>query len=112
MQHLTWSLDLLKGNRFEPTDKELNRNSGRDGDKKIPDQDDYISDDRKGKSSARTRNGRKLLADSENDDDDDSDDEMSDFIVESDEDEQEKDARRSLTKRLGKKCVHLIFGFG
>jgi len=34
---------------------------------------------------------------------------MSDFIVESDEDEEEKDARRALKKRLGKKRANVIF---
>lgn len=53
--------------------------------------------------SRRTESGncRKLA---ENDDDDD----LSDFIVQSDEDENEKDESRALKKRLGKQRVHVV----
>lgn len=42
------------------------------------------------------------------DSNDEDDDDMSDFIVESDEDEEEKDARRILKKRLGKRAEPIL----
>lgn len=51
----------------------------------------------------RKRKPAKRILDSDVEDDDDFDNDLSDFIVESGEDEEEKDARRALKKRLGKR---------
>jgi len=61
----------------------------------------------KGKAKALTRPKRSaigLRTQIESDDDDD----MSDFIVESDKDEDEKDARRAIKQRLRKKRVNIV----
>ena len=70
--------------------------------------DDAYDPKGKGKASTRSKNPasrRRTIAES----DDEGDEDMSDFIVESDEDEEEKDARRVLKKRLGKKRANVIF---
>ncbi|KAF4616900.1 hypothetical protein D9613_008762 [Agrocybe pediades] len=105
---------------FEPTDAELNPDATKDGDDDMSDVEEYAPGDRKGKGKAkaiasarRSGRARRNIAESDDDGDDvmksDSeaeagaeDDDMSDFIVESDEDEEEKDARRAFKRRLGK----------
>jgi len=87
------------------------------------DDDDAPPRDRKGKgeSKAPTKpcsNTRRTFVESDDegddvnysgsDEEDNSDDDMSDFIVRSDEDEEEKDARHALKKRVGKNRAHLI----
>jgi hypothetical protein len=70
----------------------------------------------KGKAKPKTmRRARRLVLDSDDiivseaeSDDEQIDDDMSDFIVESDEDEGEKDARRGLKKRLGKRKAIVV----
>uniref|UniRef100_A0A8H8CFK2 Uncharacterized protein n=1 Tax=Psilocybe cubensis TaxID=181762 RepID=A0A8H8CFK2_PSICU len=82
---------LFSRQAFEPTDKELDPDIESDVEECVPKRDKG-----KGKATARP-------AESDSDDDD-----MSDFIVQSDEDEEEKDARRALKKRLGKKRANII----
>ena len=103
------AIKLFTRSAFEPTDKELDPNSGSDSDIEVvsDDSDDYFPSQMKGKgkTARRAGNRRKLLA---NSGDYDSADDMSDFIVDSDEDEEEKDARRATKNRLGKKRAHVI----
>ena len=100
------SRKLFARSAFEPTDKELDPNSGSDSDIEVvsDDSNDYFPSEMKGKgkTARRARNCRKLLVDY------DSTDDMSDFIVDSDEDEEGKDARLAMKNRLGKKRVHVI----
>jgi hypothetical protein len=91
---------------FEPTDADLDPTvvKPEDGDDTdIPDISDVFEDAikvSKGKGKAKKRARR--IVDSEDDSEGGLDSEMEDFIVHSDEDEAEKDARRA-EKRLGKK---------
>jgi hypothetical protein len=93
---------------FEPTDADLDPTvvKPEDGDDTdIPDISDVFEDAikvSKGKGKAKKRARR--IVDSEDDSEGGLDSEMEDFIVHSDEDEAEKDARRA-EKRLGKKRV-------
>ncbi|KIJ63774.1 hypothetical protein HYDPIDRAFT_155277 [Hydnomerulius pinastri MD-312] len=96
---------------FEPTDDELSENSSSrraahdDSDVEMLEVSELIRHDRKGKGRATKRLRKKrYMMDSDDDDDDD----MSDFIVENGEDEDEKDARRDLKKRLQKKRKMVI----
>jgi hypothetical protein len=61
---------------------------------------------KKGRGKAKTRFTKRI---EESDEDyDDSDNSLSDFVVESDEDEEEKDARRELKQKLARnKCIVL-----
>ncbi|KAF9527621.1 SNF2 family N-terminal domain-containing protein [Crepidotus variabilis] len=107
---------LFSRSAFEPTNKELNGLFTDDGDidmsaddeghQDSDEDDDTVYDPKgKGKAPARPRMARrKAFVVS----DDDEDDDMSDFIVESDEDEEAKDARRAIKERLGKKRAHII----
>lgn len=95
---------------FEPTDAELPgddlagiKPEGLD-DEDMP---KIIEDTAKGKGKARKRSARRIV-DSEDDTEGELDSDMEDFIVQSDEDESEKDARRTERKRLGKKKAVVI----
>jgi hypothetical protein len=62
------------------------------------------------KNKGKVTDGYKHAVDGRNwvETDENGDDDMSDFIVQSDEDEEAKDARRSLKKHLGKRRVNVV----
>jgi len=99
---------------FEPTDAEL-QDSGTaadDSDDDMIDVADVFNVKGKGKKArakpvVRSKRAALQILDSDDINLDD-DDEMSDFIVQSDEDEEEKDVRRSLKNRLGKRRAIVI----
>jgi hypothetical protein len=90
---------------FEPTDADLDPTIVKPEDEEdsdVLDVSDIFEDAvkvTKGKAKRRTRR----IVDSEDDSEGELDSEMEDFIVHSDEDEADKDARRAEKKRLGKK---------
>jgi len=92
---------------FEPTDADLDPTIVKPEDEEdsdILDVSDIFEDAvkvTKGKGKAKRRTRR--IVDSEDDSEGELDSEMEDFIVHSDEDEADKDARRAEKKRLGKK---------
>ena len=92
---------------FEPTDTDLDPTIVKpegDDDDDILDVSDIFEDafrGTKGKGKAKKRSRR--IVDSEDDSEGEMDIEMEDFIVHSDEDEADKDARRAEKKRSGKK---------
>lgn len=92
---------LFSRSAFEPTDKDLDPSLGTDIG--IAFDDDDILSHKKGKGKTAVTAGRKMLAESEYEGDDNPDDDLSDFIVQTDEDEDEKDATKVLQKRFGKK---------
>jgi len=86
-------------------DKALDQ-SNADGDVEMNLDENGASRKNKGKVTEKYKeavDGRNWVQDDENGDDD-----MSDFIVQSDEDEEAKDARRSLKKHLGKRRVIVV----
>lgn len=85
---------------FEPSDKELADGSEAEDSEDMPELSDIFEDAVKGKAKKRTI---RRVVDSEDDSEGELDSEMEDFIVHSDEDEEEKDARRAQRKRKGKK---------
>ena len=126
-------MKLFSREAFEPTDKELDPNAQDDEDGESitmisDDEDETPTYDPKGKRKAlpkpskfrRKAHPAFVESDDEGDDvsisgsdeEDDDNDDMSEFIVESDEDEEVKDARRALRlknkKRLGKRRLHVI----
>lgn len=92
---------------FEPTDADLDPTTVKPEDTvndEVLDVSDIFEDavkSTRGKGKAKRRVRR--IVDSEDDSEGELDSEMEDFIVRSDEDEAEKDARRAEKKRLGKK---------
>jgi len=92
---------------FEPTDAELDPTTVKpegDGDDDILDMSDIFEDAFKGtKGKGKAKKCSRRIVDSEDDSEGEMDSEMEDFIVHSDEDEADKDARRAEKKRLGKK---------
>jgi len=96
---------------FEPSDAELAGETDSTGikpenfdDDDIP---DIFEDVIKGKGKAKKRMTRRIV-DSEDDTEGELDSDIEDFIVQSDEDEVEKDAQRAERKRLGKKKAVVI----
>lgn len=98
---------------FEPTDKDLAGDADEESDIEMTDVKPAKATSKgKGKAKAKRpvrKTAKAIVLDSsdidgdETEEDDDAyDSELSDFIVGSDEDEEEKDARRSMKKRLGK----------
>lgn len=90
---------------FEPTDAELAEKSGIRSEGLVDENMSEIFEDTvKVKGKAKKRSARRIV-DSEDDTEGELDNDLDDFIVQSDEDESEKDARRAERKRLGKKAV-------
>ena len=105
---------------FEPTDAELSGDVkpepelvATDSGSERKEVDEFLTPEpdlqRRPKArQAKRKACRVIESDSEVDivEEEDDDDDLSDFIVQSDEDEDEKDARAVLKKRLGKRKVH------
>lgn len=86
---------------FEPTDAELSGDVSISSDDEMPEISDMMLRRSKGKDRSRRIRKKRAVCDSDDEsEDDDEDDDISDFIVEDGEDEEEKDARRDIKKRL------------
>ncbi len=96
---------LFSRSAFEPMDKADQSNA--DSDVEM----DLDENDASRKNKGKVKEGYKQAVDGRNwvEDDENGDDDMSDFIVQSDEDEEAKDARRSMKKHLGKRRVNVVF---
>lgn len=88
---------------FEPTDADLDPNMIKPEETDVSDIFEDAIKVSRGKGKAKKHSRRVVY--SEDDSEGELDSEMEDFIVHSDEDEDDKDARRAEKKRLGKKKV-------
>jgi hypothetical protein len=104
---------LFERSAFEPTDADLDDSGDsspievdNDDDDGLPIAADLFPTKKKPKPSAKgkgkAKKFTKRVLDSDEDYEDADDSDLSDFILESDEDEDEKDARRELKKKLSK----------
>lgn len=101
---------LFSREAFTTPDDESN-NAGSEDDDAMDTSDDYVQSKDKGvakkSKKIRRRSHDKSDDDYDSQEEDDGSD-ISDFIVESDEDEEEKDARRDIKKRQVKHNKHII----
>ncbi|PCH44932.1 hypothetical protein WOLCODRAFT_145249 [Wolfiporia cocos MD-104 SS10] len=99
-------LFLLKA--FEPSDDMLGASgaSGSSEEAEVHDLDDSFAQDERpllGRTLRKRKCRQRRVYDLEDEQDEDYDDDLSDFIVQDGEDEEEKNARHALKKRLGKR---------
>lgn len=93
---------------FEPSKDEFNLEADNDDSMDVDDEVGSSKKSSKGKGKAGKTKGAKLLRRRSESDDDENDDHMNNFIVNDGEDEEEKDARHALKKRLGKMRANVI----